>query len=470
MPPSRETVGWSWRGRPSSTFDGVAARGSGAGWDTATKSPSVTVAVGRFLLAGAVVVGLLAVATGLASRRAANEEAIDRSKNVTWVVAHGIVEPVLQDSVASSDPAAVDSLDRVVHAHVLAGDLVRLKVWGPDGTIVYSDEHRLIGSRYGLGSEELEALRGGGPAADVSDLSEPENRFERASGKLLEVYTRVQTPSGQPLLMEAYYRYSSVRAESTRIWRSMVPIGLASLIILELVQVPLAWSMARRLQQRERERMGLLRHAADASDAERRRIAGDLHDGVVQDLAAVSFALAAAEDDLRTGEADADDLTSTVSEAAAGTRRSIRGLRTLLVDIYPPSLHESGLSAALPDLVSGLVSRGIEVDLDVADTPGLDADGEALVYRAAQEAVRNVAEHSGASHVHVGLSSADGAVVLEVVDDGRGFTPEQRAARAADGHIGIDLLAALAASSGSRLDVSSTPGSGTRVRLEVPLS
>ena len=70
----------------------MAARGSGAGWDTATRSPSVAVAVGRFLLAGAAVVALLAIATGLASRRAANHEAINRSKNVTWVVAHGIVD------------------------------------------------------------------------------------------------------------------------------------------------------------------------------------------------------------------------------------------------------------------------------------------------------------------------------------------------------------------------------------------
>ena len=65
-------------------------------------------------------------------------------------------------------------------------------------------------------------------------------------------------------------------------------------MLLELVQIPAAWSLARRLRRGQRQRETLLQHAVDASDTERRRIARDLHDGVVQDLAGVSFALAAA--------------------------------------------------------------------------------------------------------------------------------------------------------------------------------
>ena len=74
-----------------------------------------------------------------------------------------------------------------------------------------------------------------------------------------------------------------------RIWRSFAPISLGALLVLELVQIPLAWSLARRLQQRQREREGLLQQALAASDMERRRIASDLHDGVVQDLVGVAF-------------------------------------------------------------------------------------------------------------------------------------------------------------------------------------
>ena len=103
----------------------------------------------------------------------------------------------------------------------------------------------------------------------MSDLSAPENRYERSQKKLLEVYLPIRTPNGQRLLFEAYFRYGAVSAAGSRIWRSFAPISLGALIVLELVQIPLAWSLARRLRQRQREREALLRQALDASDLER---------------------------------------------------------------------------------------------------------------------------------------------------------------------------------------------------------
>src|SRR5262249_48763063 len=152
----------------------------------------------------------------------------------------------------------------------------------PDGEIVYSNEPRLIGTRYPLGAGELAALNQGLIKAEASDLAAPENKYERQYKKLLEVYLPIRVPDGSRLLFEAYYRYDGVSASGHRIWSSFAPVALGSLVALELLQIPLAWSLARRLRQRQMERELLLHRAIETSDVERRRIASDLHDGVVQ--------------------------------------------------------------------------------------------------------------------------------------------------------------------------------------------
>jgi two-component system NarL family sensor kinase len=77
-----------------------------------------------------------------------------------------------------------------VLSRLLVGDLCRIKIWSADGHIVYSDKTELIGERFALGSDELAIIKDGGSQAGVSDLSRPENRFERDNGGLVEVYTR----------------------------------------------------------------------------------------------------------------------------------------------------------------------------------------------------------------------------------------------------------------------------------------
>ena len=188
----------------------------------------------------------------------------------------------------------------------------------------------------------------------MSDLSKPENHYERSQGKLLEVYLPVETPSGKPLLFEAYYRYSLVSSNGSQLWRSFAPIALGALIALELVQIPLAYSLARRLRQRSEERELLLRQALEASDVERRHIASDLHDGVVQDLPA-SPTRSSAQTGGRTGDAADPE----VIEAPASTvRASIRALRSLVVDIYPPDFGEVTLESALTDLLARTAEHG----------------------------------------------------------------------------------------------------------------
>jgi hypothetical protein len=157
------------------------------------------------------------------------------------------VQPALTDAVLRDDRQALARFDQTIRSRVLSSStIVRIKVWTRDGRIVYSDEPRLIGARYRLTAEDQDEFVGNQVAAEVSDLSKPENRFERSFGKLIEVYAALKTPSGKPARYEAYYRSSYISARSRRIFREFAFVMLAGLLLLAMIQLPLAWGLVLR--------------------------------------------------------------------------------------------------------------------------------------------------------------------------------------------------------------------------------
>jgi signal transduction histidine kinase len=422
--------------------------------------------VTKFALAGAVVLALFLAGSLLVLRDLGRNEAVRDARQFAVLSGQGIVEPELRDEIVEGDQEAIDAVDIAVQERVLGDRIARVKIWTRDGRIVYSDEPRLIGSTQPLDDSELRVLETGAARAELSDLSGPENRFEQGLGELYEVYLPIRTPDGTPLLFETYQRASEVASTGRRIWLPFAALLLASLVLLWLVQVPLAWRLAGRLRRSQRDREALLVRAVDASNDERRRIAGDLHDGVVQGLAGISYSLSAAAE--KADERTPPEIRDTLDEAAVGTRDSMRRIRSMLVEIHPPNLRAAGLEAALTDLVAPFPVRGIDVEVDVDGDLDLPSETEQLVYRAAHEALRNVEKHADASHLSVRLVRTDGVVRLEITDDGAGFTPEEREGRRAEGHVGLSLIEDLAERMDGRLDVEGTPGRGTRFLLEVP--
>lgn len=426
-------------------------------------------AVAQFAISGLVAVAVIAVLGMAALRQIGRQEAIRDARELTRVAGVGVVQPSVSQGVLRGDPRALARLDRLVRRRLLRGPVVRIKLWTPSGRIVFSDERRLVGSRYPLGEEELAALRAGRTEAEVSDLSRPENRFERGYEKLLEVYLPIRGPHGQRLLFESYQRFASVTASGRRILAAFAPALLGGLLLLQLINLPLAGSLARRIRRGREERERLLRHAVAASDVERRKVAADLHDGVVQDVAGLSLSLAA-----EAGRAEArgdGEGSRRLADAARTSREATRTLRNLLVDLHPPGLGRAGLAQALEDVLAGMRSRGVEVQTSLPERVALAPDIEALLFRISQEAVRNVARHAQASRVVVDLALEDGHAVLEVRDDGRGFVPDARGRPpAGEGHIGLQMLGDLVADSGGRLEVRSAAGAGTTVHAEVPLA
>lgn len=417
---------------------------------------------------GAVLVLVLSVLVGVfAARKLAERQAVNDAANTADLLAEAVVQPTLTDAVTAGDPTAVAALDAALKEYVDASTLVRVKVWTRDGRIVYSDEPRLIGRQYALSADAQEVFAHPATRSEVSDLDKPENQFERGQGRLLEAYRPVWTPSGTPLLFETYSPYTEVDRRAGQLWRGFAGITVSSLLLFAALLIPLVWQLLTRLRAAQRQRERLLERAVEASEDERRRIAGTLHDGVVQELAATSFSIAGAA--ARASAADEADLASDLDSAAGTLRTSIGGLRTLLVDIYPQTLETAGLLEVLRDLAGTLRARDIGVHLALPDTdPGLGADGDRLVFRIAHECLQNVRKHAAASQVWLTLESYDDTVVLEVADDGIGFDPAAALEGPTAGHFGLRVLADVATQAGAELAVSSAPGAGCRWKLTVP--
>jgi signal transduction histidine kinase len=424
----------------------------------AGRSASVGRTVAILALLGVLVVVLVTGAGYFVIRRIAVDRAIEDARQLT-LLSSRVVEQRVTNGILKGDAFATGEVAAVINTAVLHDPIVHVKLWGPDGTILYSDEPKAIGKKYASGAEELAELGKDETSAEISDLTAPENTYEEGSGPLLEVYTPIWTPGGDKLLFETYQRYSSIDEQRQQLLRSFLPVLVIALIALALLLVPLGWILARRLQGSAREREEALQRSLDVLDRERRRIAGDLHDGPVQELAGLSMRLSA------SAEGTADPAQQQVlRESATAVRGSVRTLRSAIVGVYPPNLEASGLGPALEDLTSRLRHEGLSVSLDVSDPAGYGSVVDQLLYRVCQEALRNVEKHAGASEVFVSVGRDDGSAVLTVTDDGRGIPAEE----AGDGHMGLQIVDDLVRDAGGTLAVAPGPSDGTVVRVEVP--
>ncbi len=286
-------------------------------------------------------------------------------------------------------PAAIAQLDSVVRGRVLNSRVVRVKIWTASGRILYSDMTTLMGETYPLGTEEQAALAGGNTAADDSDLTKPENRFEQVFGRLLEVYLPVRAQGGTTLLFETYQNDAAIQADRAQVWNGLLPGLIAGVGVLFIVQIPLSWRLARRLERSGKDRAALLQRAIDSSETERRRVASDLHDGPVQNLTAVSLNLGTMATRLsQPGEEPIDrtQVAGVITTASNEARHAIRDLRSLIIEIAPPDLGAGGLVDALERLLVTARESGIQPEFHSSDRIDLSADVTALVYRVTRRA------------------------------------------------------------------------------------
>lgn len=220
------------------------------------------------------------------------------------------------------------------------------------------------------------------------------------------------------------------------------------------------------VQRREAQRVELFRRVVGAQEAERQRIARELHDETGQALTAIGLGLRGAATVLRQ---DVDKAAHNLRELEALAARSLNELQRVIADLRPSHLDDLGLAAALRWYAEEVQSRApLEVAVEVTGEPrGIPSVVSTALFRVAQEALTNVVRHSEASYALVVLEFASDSVRLRVEDNGRGFDPAvlRNPARPSWGLLGIEERAHLL---GGRMQVNSAPGKGTAIEVIIP--
>jgi two-component system, NarL family, sensor histidine kinase DevS len=212
----------------------------------------------------------------------------------------------------------------------------------------------------------------------------------------------------------------------------------------------------------ERVASDALRRVVSAQELERQRLARELHDETGQALTSILLGLKSFED-----AASPDDVAAATSELRELVVSTLQDVRRLAVELRPKALDDFGLVSALERLVETFREQtGIDVDLEPRlGDQRLPPDVETTLYRITQEALTNVVKHAQAKRVSIVLTRRDGSVMAVIEDDGRGFG-EGRTKEDGLGLLGMSERIALV---DGRLNVESSPGSGTTLSIEVPV-
>lgn len=432
--------------------------------------------IALFLVIGVATAAAILVGSNHLADRAASDEAISEAERTTQLLAQSVIGPEMPRGLVNLRPENVDrftglldQFDLEIKARLLDVDRpFRINLWSRDGRLVYTSELQVLIKNVRsldlrLDPEQRGILHDGGVDSEIVDAAAPDAQHslvDEGTDGMVRIYARAQSPEGKPILVETYFTLDELSARRAEIFSSFRWITLGGLGLLVLVTTAILVALTRQLRHASTERERLLRSAMDASDAERRRIARDLHDSVVQDLAGTAFAVSAVARSAETPPDARDKLDG----AGSSLRDSLKSLRSLLVEIHPPDLRADGLAAALADLTASAAATDVQASVSVEGAETASDAEAALVWRVAQEAVRNALRHADASTLAVTVRGDGQRLTLEVVDDGVGFAPDS--IRDPDRY-GLRGLRSLVADHGGVLTVRSAPGEGTTVRMEV---
>ena len=256
-----------------------------------------------------------------------------------------------------------------------------------------------------------------------------------------------------------------------------VPVVATGSIVMFLLIVARTHGLTREVTVQD-ERRRLLGRVLQAAEDERTRIAHDLHDGPVQQLAVLNYDVYRARKRLNDlagqvgGEGLMDDLQRT-DEVLEGVEKGLgqetRVLRHLMSALRPPVLDNRGFNEALDEHAMRFEQEtGIAVDVGLGLEVRLPPEVETILYRITQESLNNVAKHAKAGHVAVTVDQQDGTVRLRVRDDGVGFDASNTAQLLREGHFGLAGMRERASLVDGSFEVGSIPGHGTTIEVRLP--
>lgn len=221
------------------------------------------------------------------------------------------------------------------------------------------------------------------------------------------------------------------------------------------------------LLAQQQELRELSARVLEAREEEKTRIARELHDELGQLLTALKMDLAWLRERLPAGEAE---LARRAEGMGALLDRTVGSSRRIAADLRPLMLDDLGLAEAAQWLVEDFGKRsGLRLEMQVPAGPAFESlskGAATALYRALQESLTNIARHSGAGSAWILLAQENGALHLEIEDDGRGIAPEDLAK---SGSLGLKGMRERVAYYGGALEVARAPRGGTRLRVRMPL-
>jgi signal transduction histidine kinase len=451
----------------------------------------------RFLAASLAILLVAGVAVGVWVGDQLERGIVERTGSVTALYVESIIEPSVESMADGSPltPAEIEQLDAHLARTALLEDIVSLRIWSPEGEVVYSTNPGLIGRWFPV-ADGLAAAWGGAVTVAMDDLSGDENAWERARwDRLLEMYIPVrERGSDRVIAVAEFYQ------DPTAIDREVGEARLGSWLVVSLAIVVSALllfgivkggsdTIVRQeaaLTRQVEELTALVERNAALTErvrtaAERtttlnerslRRVSADLHDGPGQMLSLALLRLDAVRSRVEQGRSpDATELAAiedVLREAMTDMRAVAAGLRL-------PQLEGLGVAEVAARAVDDHRRRSsVPVELTVGDVPDeVVLPVRIALFRALQEALSNATRHGRGIGLRVRLAAEPaatgrpGRLVLEVSDSGPGFDPDELEASAGLGLAGIREQAELL---GGGFEVRSGPGTGTDVRVWWPVN
>jgi signal transduction histidine kinase len=434
----------------------------------------------RFLLWSLAVLGLGAAGTLLLSTPLAERLSVREATARSVAYANSVVKPLVDEKVLAGDRAATADLVKLMKSRMADGSIAHMKIWTTDGRVLWSDEAGVSGRTFELEPDVARLFGTTEATGEVSPLDKPENAQERSAEELIEVYVGFSNDSGTPLVFEAYWPTERIRQDVSDIRWQFTTLGLVALLLLALALLPLALSLARRVERGLAEREEMMAQALSASDLERRRLSQDLHDGIVQDIVALGYALPTVAAALPREATAARGL---LEQVRSDLSRGVTGVRDLLTDVYPADLEHGGLEAVVEDLAERQRRSGTEVGVAVDSRLGEPLAVAQLTYRIVREALRNAAKHAHATRVEVIAAVEGDLACVEINDDGVGLGDRTDATDRVhpttdagmplpgdEGHLGLRLLRDTLRTFGGDVTITERHGGGVVLRATFPLA
>jgi signal transduction histidine kinase len=392
------------------------------------------------------------------------------------------------------DGGSTAALDRKLAGTGLGENIVAFKIWLPDGRVVYSPNRALVGRQFPL-DRELRQAGTGKLTADVTDLRDPENEFERLRWRrLLQVYAPVREQNqGRVIAVVEFYQLPDqldreVHSAQLRSWALVAGVMLAMYALMAGIvkrgsdtirrqQANLARQVDelshllvenRRLHERVRQAAG---RTTTLNEQVLRRIGADLHDGPAQALGLALLRMDAAGDPGATAQNDGEEVRADNGVIVNAVQDALREIRTIAAGLRLPQLSSLNLGQTAERAVREHQRRTatpIDLQLDLDNESG-DATlpVKIALFRSLQEALSNATRHGGGLDVRVQLWVRDGALHLEVRDGGPGFDATQQPR---EGCLGLAGMREQAELLGGAFGITSTPGAGTVLSLCWPLA